>query len=96
MAKFEMVGEVVGHRMRKIRIAQPGTKPKAYDTYKRMAVEIELEDTETGKPSKAVLLMDPARARTDFEIGDAVNIALEVRQQKLNLGKGARASTASH
>lgn len=96
MAKFDLVGEVVGHRMRKIKTAIEGSKPKQYDTHKRMAVEIELEDLETGKPSKAVFLMDPSRACTDFEIGDAVNITLDVRQQKMNLGKGARAGASTH
>jgi hypothetical protein len=95
MATLHLVGKVIGHELKKIVITDRATKRKS--TFERMAVKMEFEDTETEKPSRAVFLMGVAQAKTEFEIGDAVNIDLDVRQQKMKFnGKKRGAAAQAH
>ena len=93
MAKLQLAGKVVGHKLRKIVVRGPR---KTKSTFERMAVTMEFEDDETGKPTQAVLLMAVSRAKSDFEICDPVSIDMEVRQQKLNLKGGRSAAARAH
>jgi len=93
MAKLQLAGKVVGHKLRKIVVRGPR---KTKSTFERMAVTMEFEDDETGKPTQAVFLMAVSRAKSDFEICDPVSIDMEVRQQKLNLKGGRSAAARAH
>ena len=84
--RLQMVGEVVGHRKKRFKVPVDGGQ--SYEVV-RMAVEMEFEDVESGKKSKAVLLMGVDQAKGEFPIGDGVHLDCEVRQMSLDLNQRA-------
>jgi len=92
---MDLVGKVVGHELKKITYTDPGP-PKRKESYEVMAVKMEFDSQESDKPSKALFLMEQELAKTKFEIGDPVNLKIEVRQQKLDLKGAGRGAAAKH
>lgn len=92
---MQLVGRVVGQRLKEeVEKLEGGDSV----THSAMAIEVELEPdmrTNVKKPSKAVILVPVDDARL-FPIESPARITIELPQQRLDLGKGARAAAKAH